>query len=180
MPAVPPSPTITYPIEIGSKLYFLTRGAPSICAPMRKYGSTEFRRDMNHMASAWRLIPVMLFGKRIVGILTVRLMALTTLSRCVCETKVEPPIITAEVPLILEFSATREACGGVILSGSTRVMWTEPSALIFSSKYFSTRPSMFNPLLPKPFLCLPQRPFLKGYKRCRGACGTRQLRLGQA
>src|SRR5512137_442491 len=127
---------------MGSKPYFFTKGAPNIWAPIRKYGSTEFSRDMNHIASAWQLIPVTLFGKRIVGRSTLDLMAFTTSFSWFSETKVEPPIIIAAVPLFLELSAILEASEVETFSGSMRVMWIEPSVFIFSSKYLSIGPSM--------------------------------------
>jgi hypothetical protein len=46
----------------------------------------------------------------------------------------------AEVPLATEFPAIVDASEGVTFSGSISVMCIVPSALILSSRYFSTGP----------------------------------------
>ncbi len=52
---------------------------------------------MNHMASAYLLMPVTLLGKRITGTFTVFFIAFTTLSKWEVETMVDPPTIMAAV-----------------------------------------------------------------------------------
>src|SRR5690606_8305133 len=75
------SPIIIYPVGNGSILYFLTNNAPKACAPEIKYGSSEFSKDVNKMASALGETPVTLPGNNITGMDIADLIDNTNLSK---------------------------------------------------------------------------------------------------
>src|SRR5215216_6395743 len=68
-----------YAVGSGSIAYFLTANAPNACASVIKYVFSEFRSELNKIASAFGDTPVTFPGNNITGTLTVDFISATVL-----------------------------------------------------------------------------------------------------
>ena len=82
-PVVPPSPIIRYAVGRASIPCIFTALAPNACAPVMKYGLSELSSEVNYIASASGVTPVMFPGKSIVGIFILFLTCSTKRLSCV-------------------------------------------------------------------------------------------------
>ncbi|MBA7649865.1 hypothetical protein ES703_57664 [subsurface metagenome] len=117
-PAVPPGSTIKYPVEIISRLAIFTVYEASACCPTIKYGSSEFNRDINKIASASFETFVIPPGKIIIGKLTFSLIANIVSSTNLWSKTVLPPIRMASEPACSAKRAIFPALVGFCLVGS--------------------------------------------------------------